>query len=283
MTHAYEYLIPAPHEAPRYARLTYGTYAYLLSDPTTLCVVALHRGQPVGLVVGAAHPSLAFTKLLSVFVEAAHRRRGVATRLVLMLEAQARQQGDTLLKASYAAPKPAVEGLLRRCGWQPPQHTMDILQAPFAALDDLITRTPLPPPPANAQFFPWEQRSPRDLETLAARAVEFGEALHPELDNTPLEAGSTGLRINDQLAGWAILHPITSEMVRCSALFLFKEARQPGVWQHLVRAAYERQMAAHPYRTMVLPCVLPFARLLKSYLGARLQTTQPYHEAAKPL
>ncbi|MFQ3647120.1 MAG: GNAT family N-acetyltransferase [Anaerolineae bacterium] len=283
MSHPYEYVIPAPEDAARYAHLTYGTYAHLLSDPATLRAAALHRGQPIGLVVGAPHPAFAFTKLLSIFVDAAHRRRGVATRLVTLLEAQARQQGDTLLKASYVAPKPAVEGLLLTCGWQPPQHTMDILQAPFAALADLILQTPLPPLPTEAHVFPWEQRSQRDLETLRARAAEFGEALHPELDDTPLAAGSIGLRLGDQLAGWAILHPITSDMVRCSALFLFKEARRPGVWQRLVRAAYERQMAAYPYRTMVLPCVLPFARILKGYLGANVQAVQPYHEALKPL
>lgn len=283
MNHPYEYITPAPEDAARVAPLTYGTYAHLLSDPATLRVAALHRGQPIGLVVGAPHPAFAFTKLLSIFVDAAHRRRGVATRLVTLLEAQARQQGDTLLKASYMAPKPAVEGLLLKCGWQPPQHTMDILQAPFAALADLILQTPLPPLPAEVHFFPWEQRTPRDLETLAARASEFGEALHPELDDTPLAAGSTGLRIGDQLAGWAILHPITADMVRCSALFLFREARRPGMWQRLVRAAYERQLAAHPYRTMALPCVLPFARILKGYLGAHVQAVQPYHEALKPL
>lgn len=283
MSHAYEYVVPAPEDAARVAHLTYGTYAHLLSDPATRCAAALHRGQPIGLVVGASHPSFAFTKLLSIYVEAAHRRRGVATRLVQMLEQQARHQHDTLLKASYVAPKPAVEGLLLKCGWEPPRQTMEILQAPFAALYERITHEPLPPLPPDAHFFPWGQRSPRDLETLAARAAEFGEALHPELDNTPLEAGSTGLHIGDQLAGWAILHPITPEVVRCSALFLFKEARRAGVWQHLVRTAYERQMAAYPYRTMVLPCVLPFARILKGYVGPHIQASQPYHEAIKPL
>jgi GNAT superfamily N-acetyltransferase len=283
MSQPYEYVVPAPEDAARYAHLTYGTYAHLLSDSATLCVAALHRGQPIGLVVGASHPSFAFTKLLSIYVEAAHRRRGVATRLVNALEQQARRQRDTLLKASYVAPKPAVEGLLLKCGWEPPRQTMEILQAPFAALHERITHEPLPPLPPDAYFFPWAHRSNRDLEALTARAAEFGEALHPELDDTPLEAGSTGLRIGDQLAGWAILHPVTAEMVRCSALFLFKEARRAGVWQHLVRAAYERQMAAYPYRTMVLPCVLPFARIVRGYLGSQLQASQSYHEAVKYL
>jgi GNAT superfamily N-acetyltransferase len=282
-TEAYEFYTPTAAEAAGFAHLTYGTYAALLADPTSLRAAALHRGQPVGLALGASHPRFAYSKLLSIFVEPAHRRRGVAARLLQQWEGLARRRGDTLLKASYIAPKLAVEGLLLKCGWEPPQHTMDILHAPFAGVASIIERALLPPLPAEAEFFPWEERTADDLAQLDARADEFGEALHPELDDTPLEAGSVGLRLGGQLAGWALLHPINADIVRCSALFLFREARRPGLWQHLVRAAYRRQMAVYPYCSMALPCLLPFARLLRGYLGSHVQAAQPYHEALKPL
>jgi ribosomal protein S18 acetylase RimI-like enzyme len=69
----------------------------LLQDPRTLFLVAFEAGSPVGFVLAYALPRRhGFNVTLIVYeveVDDAHRRRGIATRLLRELEQIARRRG----------------------------------------------------------------------------------------------------------------------------------------------------------------------------------------------
>lgn len=282
MTH-YSFVRLHSQETARVQHLTFGGYGGFLSQPEALCLAALAGNEPVGLLVAGVHPHLANTRLLSLFVQPAHRRKGLGTRLVQLLETVARAQGDTLLYAEYVAPKLALERVLLACGWQPPAISLELIETPFAALADILRQVYLPSLPAGVAFFAWHDHTAADLAVLAAREGEFAPALDPRSEPELLTEGSIGVRVNGTLAGWAALHHLAPDLLRATAFYLFPEARVPHLWRHIILTAYTRQLEAYPYRSMVIPCVLPFARVVRRYVGAHIIRTQHYCEQRKPL
>jgi len=272
-----------PTAAARLQHLTFGTYGAFLSQPEALCFAAYADADPVGLLVAGVHPRLATTRLLSLFVLPAYRRQGMGVGLVRALEEVARAQGDALLYTEYVAPKIALEGVLTACGWQPPEVSMELIEAPFAAIADILQQVYMPPLPENVTIFAWHDHTAADLAVLAARADEFAPALDPRNETELLTEGSVGVRVNGTLAGWVALHHLAPELLRATAFYLFPDVRLPQLWRHIILTAYNRQLAAYPYRNMVIPCVLPFARVVRRYIGNRIARTQHYCTMRKPL
>jgi GNAT superfamily N-acetyltransferase len=278
----YQMGIPTVEDAAYYQHLTFGSYGYMLAEEHNLRLAAYHQAQPVGLVLASSHPKLAYSRLMSLFVLPEHRLRGVGTALVLGLEQLARARGDKQLETSYIPPKAALARVLEKCGWQPPFVHMHIVESPFAMAGDVVDRYPLPPLPPSVTFFPWSERTEADLAIVEARRGEYGPAMHPEEEPYPMASGSLGARIDGQLAGWMIWHELAPDLLRCSTMFVFPEARMRGLWVHMMALGYHRQMEHRPYRNVVIPAVLPLSYFLQRQLKERARV-RDYHKVIKRL
>ena len=279
---AYILRVPAVEDAARYQHLTFASYGYLLVEEHSLRLAVHHRGQPVGLVLASSHPRLAYSRLMSLFVLPEHRLRGLGAALLLGLEQMARARGDKQLETSYLPPKAALARTLAKCGWQTPFVHMHIVEAPFATVGDVVDRYPLPPLPPDAVIFPWSERTEADLDIVEARRGEYGGAMHPEEEPHPITAGSLGLRVNGQLVGWMIWHELAPDLLRCSTMFIFPEARMRGLWLHMIAQGYHRQMTYKSYRSAVIPAVLPLSHFLQRQLKECVRV-RDYHKVIKVL
>jgi GNAT superfamily N-acetyltransferase len=273
----------ASDNLPQYRELTFGSYEFLLDDARTMAAVAAAGSEPVGLALAYPQAHTPTSRLLSLFVLPAYRGRGVGAQLVQAIEREAADQGDTMIDTAYVAPRDALEGVLARCGWGPPRVQLNIIEAPFAALHDRINAHPLPPLPAGAALFPWEARTPQDEQQAQQYQASLGSALHPLADLHLLQPGSTGVRLGEALVGWAILHEIAPEVVRCTALYVAPEARYTGLWQHLICETYRRQMRVKPYSRMILPSMPSMARFLRRTLGSQILSTRELRVCEKAL
>jgi GNAT superfamily N-acetyltransferase len=267
----------------RYKDLTFGSYEFLLDDARTIAAVAVAGAEPVGLALAYPQAHTPTSRLLSLFVLPAYRGRGIGGQLVQAVEREAADQGDVMIDTAYAAPRDALEHVLARCGWGPPRVQLSIIEAPFAALYDHITAYALPPLPAGVALFPWQARTPLDEQQAQDYQASLGSALHPLADLHLLQAGSTGARVGDTLVGWAILHEIAPEVVRCTALYVVPEARYTGLWEYLICETYRTQMSVKPYQRMILPCMPSMARFLRRRLGSKILSTREFRVCAKPL
>jgi GNAT superfamily N-acetyltransferase len=96
-------------------------------------------------------------EIISLFVLPEYRHQGIGTKLVAYLERESAQQGCVELILSYSTSSltnTALEPLLQKLDWQPPQTTLvlgktateNIAQAPW------LNKFPLPP---VFEVFPW--------------------------------------------------------------------------------------------------------------------------------
>ncbi|MCS6836672.1 MAG: GNAT family N-acetyltransferase [Anaerolineae bacterium] len=279
---SYELGIPVIEDAEYYQHLTFGSYGYMLAEEHAVRLAAYHQGRPIGLVLALSHPQRAYSRLMSLFVLPEHRLRGLGTALVLGLEQLARARGDERLETSYLPPKAALARVLEKCGWQPPFVHMNVVEAPFATTGDVVDRYPLPQLPSNVTIFPWSERTQQDLAIVEARRGEYGGAMHPEEEPYPIASGSMGVRMDGRLMGWMIWHEVAPDLLRCSIMYLFPEARMHGLWLHMIAQGYHRQMAIRPYRNAVIPAVLPLSHFLQRQLKKRARV-RDYHKVVKVL
>jgi uncharacterized protein (TIGR03032 family) len=125
------------------------------------------QGELIGLSASVAGSMVGFAiaerinatqaEIISLFVLPEYRHQGIGTKLVAYLERESAQQGCVELILSYSTSSltnTALEPLLQKLDWQPPQTTLvlgktateNIAQAPW------LNKFPLPP---VFEVFPW--------------------------------------------------------------------------------------------------------------------------------
>jgi GNAT superfamily N-acetyltransferase len=209
---------------------------------------ALIDGEPAGLVLAqrpAATPASA--EILSVFVPAAFRGRGIATRLVECLEEAARtRHGVAELTGSYMTGKPgipAVERVFEKRGFTPPKLRMIVLKftPEEAARCDWYQKARLP---VGATIFSWSEMTAADREALQRSQAET-PWIHPELepwrcDERFDEVSSVGMRKDGQVVGWVINHRPSPGLVTFTTSFMRKDLARRGAIFPLYVASIER-------------------------------------------
>lgn len=265
-----------------YGTLTFPTLRALLGRVGDADVVAVAcddaAGNPAGLALGRIAADADTAELLSIYVVPARRGAGLAGRLLEAFSARCRAQGAREVGATYMtgqASTPAVEALLARAGWSPPEPRMLVLEATLASIARApwIRRLPLP---AGMRIVPWLELTAARRQALVdaqARTAWIPADLIPfdhEADCEPLT--SLALLDADAVVGWTIHHRIESILRytcayvhprlqrRCRILLLYNEAvaRMPqagfdtGMWTvpvwHPGHAAFARRWMA-PYAT----------------------------------
>lgn len=205
-------------------------------------VSASAGGEMVAMAIAELLPDRS-ADLLSLFVQPAYRNQGIGTRLVYQLQ-QELAECDRI-SVQYQATQIAqiaLEPMLQKLGWQPPQPTLLLAKTTTAAIAQApwLTRYPLP---AALTMFPWLELTEADRAEL--QQLDIPPALSPLADADRLEPlNSLGLREGDRLIGWIVTHRVAPDTIRYSTLFVRPAFRAKGRGILLLAAAIERQIAS---------------------------------------
>ena len=281
-----------------FAGMTFPVYRHLLAlEPAprhpeqgeTRCIaplaVAAWVGEvPVGLLLAetplegpaaaaatvppAASPPIPPPEVLSVFVQPAMRRQGVAAALFRGLEEELGRRGFGQVDVVYTtgrAGSEAVERLLRRDGWSPPTARtvlVHLVPAEFVA-SELFAERRMENLDPGFEIFPWAELPPAEREALRA-ADERQRWVTPGLaawkyDTEPYDTvASVGARFEGEVVGWVIAQPINATAVRYLASFMRKDLSRRGRILPLYRASLARAAAAgRELATFVTPVIYP--------------------------
>jgi GNAT superfamily N-acetyltransferase len=282
-------LVPMP--APEgFAGMTFPVYRHLLalaageSAPrhpeqndkrpvAPLAIAAWLDGVAVGLLLaetpleapGDAVPPPA---LLSIFVQAAARRQGVAGALLLRLEEELAQRQFQRVELVYTTGKPgsaAVERLLASAGWSTPTtRTVLVHLVPGEmAASELFEEQRLASLDPGFEIFAWADLPAAEREALRLsderqRWVTPGLAAW-KFDHEPFDqAASVGARYRGEVVGWVIAQPISPTAVRYLCSFMRKDLSRRGRILPLYRASLARAAAAgRDLATFVTPVIYP--------------------------
>ncbi|CAK0741977.1 N-acetyltransferase domain-containing protein [Gammaproteobacteria bacterium] len=231
-------------------------------------------GAPVGLALGrvaASKTEFRQAELMSIYVIPGMRRRGVGTHLLDTFTVHCRVLGLARIRITYMtgqASTPALEAILARAGWTPPETRMLVVQATL----DSIRHAPwirVLPLPKGTQIVPWVDLTASDRATLAESQNTQPWIPH-DLYPFNHEAGcepttSLALKEDGHVVGWVINHRVgrvlrytcafmhPRRQRKCRILLLYNEAvsRMPqagfdtGIWTvptwHPDHAAFARR------------------------------------------
>lgn len=241
--------LTAPVAAP-FLDMTFPAYRHLLS----LEVVPRHpnmsllppvRPVAVGAVAGDEPAGLALAEIpegqreeaevLSLFVRADLRGRGVATRLLAAVENELGRLGARRLKAVYMTGQPseaALERLIGMAGWDPPTTRKLSLQVdlPDFPKTDWYGRFPLGP---GLSVFPWSELTREERQELE-RSQRESPWIPPNLepwrhDRDGFEpVSSLGVRFQGRVVGWVLNHALSERVVRFTCSFIRKDLGRRG-------------------------------------------------------
>jgi lipid II:glycine glycyltransferase (peptidoglycan interpeptide bridge formation enzyme)/GNAT superfamily N-acetyltransferase len=191
--------------------------------------------EPVGLVISQvtqADPQSA--DLLSVYVAAAHRKTGIATRLIEGLEQDLARRGISQLTGVYMSGKPSIAALERvfaKRGFTAPEHRKVVArftpEEPSRA--PWYQKAKLPP---ESEIFSWADLTPEEDAALRQSHADnpwIPEDLEPWRVKQPIdELSSVGLRNRGEVVGWAINHRVTPDLVRFTTAYMRRDLARRG-------------------------------------------------------
>lgn len=282
--HYHEYLIDdlRADDSPVCGTMTFPAYRHLLSlEPasrlpgeaeqrlvTAVGQVARLGDEPVGLALAEVPVRAADgpPELLSLLVNAAHRRKGIATALVQAVEDAVRARGFATIEAVYMSGKPsidAVERIFGARGWEPPE--LRTISVKFTMQEALSTpwygRMGLLPP--GAEIFPWKELTAAERQELVdsnQRDPWIPNSLQPwRHDSIGFdEVSSVGLRYRNQVVGWVINHRMDGRTVRFTCSFMRKDlSRRARIVPLYTEAIRRLSEVGCEFCTFVTPTVYP--------------------------
>jgi GNAT superfamily N-acetyltransferase len=231
--------------------------------------LAISNGTAARSDIGAAAPDpAAAPAVLSVYVQPALRRQGVAGALFKALAEELSRLGWSRAEVVYTTGRPgsaAVERLLARGGWAPPAtRTVLVHLVPREMVaSELFAEKRLAALDPGFEIFPWSELPAAERDALRA-ADERRRWVTPGLaawkfDSEPFDtAASIGARYRGEVVGWVIGQPISATAVRYLCSFLRKDLSRRGRILPLYRASLLRAAAAgRELATFVTPVIYP--------------------------
>ncbi len=215
-------------------------------------LIAAVAGAPErlqGLALGHVKPGTEQGEVISLWVPAENRRRGIAARLLEAMESGLASRGATEAELAFRAGWPsskAMRRLLASLGWSDPEPrlrlgTLDERMLPTARR----LRRPLP---EGYELFPWTELSAQEKRDIVERQRR-DPWYPPDFDPFALEewleeATSVGLRHEGRVVGWLVSHRVGPDVVQHSRLWVEPGHRPLGEGLPLVIEVFLRQMEA---------------------------------------
>lgn len=260
-----DYRSARPDEAADFAPFTFPAYRHLLNGIPSpillrerseavqpLTVAALADGRPVGLaLVGVPLEANREPGLLSLLVAATDRRRGIGAHLLTLAEESVAALGHDRLRVVYTTGSPGVEALerlLARGGWEPPQLRMASVRlswesfrhAPWLGRYGSV---------AGCQSVLWSE-VPAELKEEARHRHHAQPWIHPQLpfwlhDAAGFEpATSLGILYHGRLVGWVINHRHDQVTLRFTCGFIRDDLARLGLLLPSASESFHRMPAA---------------------------------------
>ena len=259
-----------PEVAELLGQMTFPAYRHLLTlapaprhtdmpDQPVIQPVALAAWvgpKPVGLILaetpieGARED--ATPEILSLFVLADWRSRGVGTALVGALEERLKASGFTKLAAVWMTGKSnidAIEHILGKQRWLPPvTRTITVKFTPeTAARAPWFQRVTLPTD--KFEIFPWTELTAKERDGIKQSndaAPWIAKGLEPwKHDANGFDPiSSLGLRYEGTVVGWVINHRISDGCVRFTCSFMRSDLSRRGRILPLYTESLQRLAAA---------------------------------------
>jgi GNAT superfamily N-acetyltransferase len=225
---------------PAYESLTFKYARPLLQQmderPTCLALGAewrdgTQRTEAAGLLLLHCPAGSAEAEVISLFVKAKYRRRGIGTALLRLAEGLLQERQRSKLGLIYYSGKPvtpAIESFLHREGWSRPEtegkvYTADmrIAEAPW------LRKTGLP---GGMRSFYWHELPEEDKSRLEKlEGCLYPGYLSPFKAMLPLEKrNSLGLRARGETVGWCVTYRIAEDTVLYDSVFIAPEYRLSG-------------------------------------------------------
>ncbi|MBB6673761.1 GNAT family N-acetyltransferase [Cohnella nanjingensis] len=183
-------------------------------------------------------------EVVSLFVAAKFRRRGIATELLRQAEILLQAKRCPKLILVYYSGKaitPALEALLHREGWSEPATEGKVYQTDASiAAASWIRKTAMP---GGMESFYWHEL--RAEERVRLRRLEghlYPAFLSPFKPNLPLESNSLGLRMGGVTVGWCITYRIANDTVLYDSVYITPALRLSGCAFMLVAQSISMQL-----------------------------------------
>ena len=229
-------------------------FAQIQTNPRVLAIGAWYGEEPVGLAlaeINAKDPRTA--RLASINTSAAHRRVGVASRLMSVLEEELLAADCMLLEAMYPDEKSEdrpIEHFLLKSGWTPARPFHVVCKAWVARL--VQARWTRVPYPDHYQIFRWRHLTPVDREEIIGTQetrLRFPPHLNPFRDEDRLNLDtSLGLRVNGRVVGWCLAKHYSADTLWVDNLFAAPETRLRGRAVPLAGAFLQRLMRTNIHK-----------------------------------
>ena len=254
-----------------------------------LVTMAASSGERfVGLGLAEVFPRGDRARILSLYVQPEHRRRGVGTALLAHLERALTQENCarvTLFYRSHWSSVPAIERLLEKRGWTPPRAhlligkttTERIAEAPWLYESRLSH---------GLSVVPWTELSAEAAAAIRRRQEEEEGGWYPRMLN-PFQVedrieglNSLALRRDGEVVGWMITHRTAPDTIQYTSLFLDPELQGQGCGLPLLAEAVRRQVEAAEEIPNGIFQVAVGNRAMTAFLNRHLRT---YLNAIKEL
>ncbi|MEG4852920.1 GNAT family N-acetyltransferase [Microcoleus sp. B5-D4] len=249
-----------------YQAFTFPRFRYRLQvlkpEGSTVAIAASDSNEPVGLALADILPDGKAGEVLSIFVEKKYRNLGVGTSLLARLEEELLSRGCASVNLVYTTGQPttlALENLLQKCNWTPPQPRMIVCKS----TTDKIANAPWMQKatlPAAYTIFPWVEITAEErilIKQQQAAAPWIPPQLIPFENEENFEPlNSVGLRYRGQVVGWVITHRIAPDTIRYTCSFVRQDLQKMGrIIPLYVRAIKIQEQAGIPKGIWTVPFV----------------------------
>lgn len=273
--------------AAGYEKMTFPMFSPRLQalqpQGSTVAVGVTSLKQPIGLALAEIQSEESEAKVLSLFVKAERRNAGIGTALLTHLEQVLLQRGCQQASIVYMTGKsttPALEHLLEKCNWSPPEPRMLICQGDIKSLDAPWIKM-YENLPSSFTIFPWCELTNEERIAIQRQQEEkpwIPEELIPfkhEEDMEPLT--SFGLRYQGQVVGWLITHRIAPDTIRYTCDWVREDLQKTGCLLGLHAKAHKRQARAKIHKAIwTVPLhfsdMVRFEKYEMDYLSSVAQT-----------
>lgn len=291
----YKFLVLNPAIAPDYESLAFPFFRSHLhmieSHRSILAVGVQYQSQPIGLILAEYSQRDRPARIYSLYVEPAHRCRGLGKALITRMEQALSDAGCVEVELTYTfhLTMPVLERILEQLNWSSGR--------PFS-LRCVVTQRQLIQNvpwlnhalPTSFTLFPWSELTLQDRETIDQQrdsVLMYPAELDPFREEDLIEPRSSfGLRYQGQVVGWMITHRIAVDTVRYSVLFVRPDLQSIGRSIPLLATAIRRQLE-DPQVTKAIFIVLlenaPMVKFVHRRLSPYLTEMQQAWKSSKVL